>query len=257
MKKEVDILAPIPAAEVRAACDLVLASRMFVKAPRMSQLLRFLIDKAVGGTVLDTSEYAIGIEFFGRTASAYSTSEDPIVRVQVGRLREKLRAYYAIPGVRPDIEIAIPKGSYMPVIRRINMPASRFKQGRMLAIHPFKCISQHEQGGHFTQGLYEELIHQSFRVFGRVVVSHAFLDSGRTDSGAARMDCRAAADHRMEGSVQIDAERIKVSVRLIDVSAGCLAWSEQFDRKMHFAIAIQEELAVSICSALKRYFRLE
>lgn len=240
----------IPAVEIQAACESILASEQFAKAPRMSLLLRFLIDKAVSGAIQDTSEYAIGVEVFGRTSSTYSTSEDPIVRVQIGRLREKLKAYYAT--AHADIEISIPMGSYMPVIRRTADPG--FKQGHLLAIHPFKCISQYGEGGHFTQGLYDELLHQSFRAFGRSVVTHSFLDSGKID-GIARKDPGAVADHRVEGSVQIDVERIRVTVRLIDVPAGCLAWSGQFDRKTHFAIAIQEELAASICCALKRHFR--
>jgi TolB-like protein len=43
-------------------------------------------------------------------------------------------------------------------------------------------------------------------------------------------------------------------MRLVDAAAGCIAWSEQFDRRDPFSIDLQEALAVAICNALKLYF---
>lgn len=256
MKKRTNEVAAIPAIEVQTALELILASSMFVNAIRRSRLLRFLVEKALSGSVRDTSEYAIGIEVFDRDPSAYSTSEDPIVRVQVGRLREKLKAYYATLGAGSDIEISIPIGSYMPVIRRMNVVDTGCKQYSMLAIHPFKCISYHGDGVSFTQGLNEELMHQLFKAFGKIIVPHSFFKSGNVyiESRTVKNDSNAGANHVLEGSVQIDAESIRISIRLVDASVGCIVWSEQFDRSIFFAIAHQEELASSICGALKRFF---
>lgn len=251
MKMGIGDTFPISAVDAKAACELVLTSEMFGKAPRMV-LLRFLVDKAVSGAVLDLTEYAIGIEVFGRDPGSYSTTEDPIVRVQIGRLREKLNAYYATRGADDEIRIAIPLGSYIPNFRRVSRQQSTVRQGSMLAIHPFNCISSHKDGLPFTQGLYDEVVHQSFKAFGRSVISH--LVSAETASAVSKNRSAENVNHRLEGSVQIDGDRIRTSIRLIDVTAGCVAWSEQFDRNAFFAIAIQEELAMSICGALKRYF---
>lgn len=257
MKKRMDdVSAAIPAIEVQAALELILANSMFVNAIRRIRLLRFLVDKALFGSVLDTSEYVIGIEVFDRDPSVYSTSEDPIVRVQVGRLREKLKAYYATLGVGSDIEISIPMGSYMPVIRRMSVVDAGYKQYRMLVIHPLKCISYHGDGMSFTQGLNEELMHHLFKAFGKTIVPHSFLKSGNVyiENMFVKNDSNAGANHVLEGSVQIDAESIRISIRLIDDSVGCIVWSEQFDRNIFLAITHQEELASSICGALKRFF---
>ena len=256
MTKRTDDVAVIPAAEVQAALELILASGMFVNAPRMCRLLRFLVEKAIAGSVRDTSEYAIGIEVFDRDPSAYSASEDPIVRVQVGRLREKLKAYYGTLGAGSGIEISIPIGSYMPVIRRMSMSVmdADFKQYCMLAIHPFKCISQHGDGVPFTQGLNEELMHQLFKAFGKTIVLHSFFTHNDNESRVLKDVFSVGVNHLLEGSVQIDAERIRASIRLVDISAGCITWSEQFDRNAFFAITLQEEIALSICGALKQFF---
>ncbi|MDD5412776.1 MAG: hypothetical protein PHF31_15445 [Methylobacter sp.] len=255
MKKGMEVKA-ISGAEVQAALESVLASDMFINAPRMCRLLSFLGEKAIFGAVRDTREYAIGIEVFDRDPSVYSVSEDPIVRVQVGRLREKLKTYYATLGAGSDIEILIPIGSYMPVIQRKSVLDTDSKHRSMLAIHPFKCISQHGDGVPFTQGLNEELTHQLFKAFGKIIVAHSFFAPGNVDNESWTLKdiSSAGVNHLLEGSVQIDAERIRASIRLVDVSVGCIAWSEQFDRNIFFAITHQEELASSICSALKQFF---
>ncbi|WP_333873410.1 hypothetical protein [Methylobacter sp.] len=255
MKKEADDAA-IPADQVQAALETILASRVFINAPRMCRLLRFLVEKAISGAVRDTSEYAIGIEVFDHDPSAYSTSEDPVVRVQVGRLRKKLKVYYAILGADSSIEISIPIGSYMPVIQRKSVLDIAPKQSGILAIHPFKCISHHQDAVNFTQGLNEELMHQLFKAFGKIIVTYSFVTSGDADyeSWILKDIYGAGVKHLLEGSIQIDEEHLRASIRLIDVSAGCIAWTEQFDRRVFFAISHQEELALSICRALKRFF---
>lgn len=254
-KSEVDV-ACIPKAEVRSACELILSSELFVKAPRMRRLLRFLVDKAISGTAQDISEYAIGIEVFERNPASYNTNEDPIVRVQIGRLRRKLRAYYAAHGMDTDIEILISIGGYMPVIRRMDDVNNDVMQIPMFAIHPFKCISHSGDGEPFTQGLHDELVHQLFKIFGKIIVARSIFTPGGADKErrAHKNITRAGVNHRLEGCIQIDAERIRASVRLIDASAGCIAWSEQFNRKVSLAITHQEELASSICDALKQFF---
>lgn len=246
----------IPAGEVRTALETILASSVFINAPRMCRLLRFLVEKAISGAVRDTSEYAIGIEVFDRDPAAYSVSEDPVVRVQIGRLREKLKVYYATLGAGSGIEISVPIGSYMPVIRAMSAVDIDFKQCCMLVIHPFKCISYHGDNVHFTQGLNEELMHQLFKAFGKIIVPHSFFTSGDadTESRALKNVSNAGANHRLEGSVQIDAGSIRASIRVVDVSVGCITWSEQFDRDAFFAITLQEELASSICCSLKSFF---
>lgn len=256
--KKMEMDTAIPASEIRVACAAVLASEMFLNSPRMSRLLSFLVDRAILEAVRDTSEYAIGIEVFDRNPALYSTGEDPIVRVQVGRLRAKLKNYYASAGANAEIEIVVPLGSYMPVFRRKPIATIELKHKSAFAIYPFKCLSRHEDGECFAHGLYDEITHRLYQTLGRIIVvnSPSTADS-RDCERRTVVDARAEnAGHRLEGSVQVDAERIRASVRLIDVSTGCVAWSEQFSRNASPAIAHQEELASSICSALLNFLSI-
>ena len=241
--------------DVIGTLETILASSLFIKASRMSRLLRYLVEKAIAGDDRDTNEYAIGIKVFDRDASIYNNSEDPIVRVQVGRLRAKLKAYYATAGIDSDIEISIPLGSYTPIICRLNSTNIGFKPNFMLAILPFKCISYQDDGVHFTQGLNEELMHQLYKEFGKIKPTHYLITSGDTVSASWSLKHASGTEVKLliEGSVRIDAERIRTAIRLIDISAGCISWSEQFDRNIFFAIKTQEELALSIYASLKDF----
>lgn len=248
-----DIDLAVPALEVRAACESILASVLFANAPRMCRLLRFLVDKAIAGDSRDTSEYAIGIEVFDRKASAYSTAEDPIVRVQIGRLREKLKAYYAKPGSAPAVEISIPIGSYMPVFRRMHSVELLAAPDGMLEFHQIKCIAYSDEAEAFVNGLYEELAHQLFKTFGRRVVRPS-VPPGDGGAGSRPHEAsRTGSGHLLEGSLRLDSDRIRVSMRLVDARSGMVAWSEQYDRDIAFVIALQEDFASTICRALKKF----
>lgn len=225
-------------AEVRRALAEMLSSELFHKAHRMSRLIRFLVERQLSGCAV-TSEYAIGIEVFDRDPATYHTGEDPIVRVQVGRLRERLRTYYATRGAGATLRIAIPVGSYMPAITRLADHAAQVSAPRLLCVLPLQNFIQEAGAAPFTQGLDEELSYQLFKRFGHRIVAPVF--SGRRGSGAG---------FRLEGSVRASGEWIRASVRLIDNGAGCIAWSEQFDRRAPLSIGLQEDLARAICAGL-------
>ncbi|WP_211462320.1 hypothetical protein [Collimonas silvisoli] len=245
----------ISAPDVKAALAQILASGAFSKAQRMSRLLQFLIEKRVAGAVRDTNEYTIGIEVFDRDPAAYNTSEDPIVRVQIGRLRKKLCGYYTASGNAADLIFSIPVGSYMPEIRRAGTADSSFKHSHMLAILPLRCITTDAPSVSFAEGLSEELSFQLFKEFGNKIVSYTFAMAERANaSDVSRKIEKNGVSHLLEGSIRVEGEFIRLSFRLVDAAAGCIAWSEQFDRHASLAISLQEELAFSICEALKHYF---
>ena len=244
----------ISTAEIQASLKVILASKLFAKAFRMSRLLRYLVEKAMAGAVQDTCEYVIGIEVFDCRVHDYSPSENPIVRVQVGRLRKKLQAYYQEIGSHDEIEIVIEMGCYMPTIQRKHLIKKQVNSGD-LTIYPFKCISYHLHGEPFTQGLNEELKHQLFKVLGEMVKAHplfAFCAIQQTTplpNTATNLEAR----HLLEGSVQLDTGHIRASIRLLDPT-GRIAWSEQFNRQTDFEIAHHEALAGEICGALTQFF---
>jgi len=249
MKKQ-NFQVPISPTESMAACQTVLASDKFIHAPRMCRLLHFLVESAICGNSRNTSEYAIGIEVFDRNAATYSTTEDPAVRVQVGRLREKLKDYYA--AVPSEIEISIPLGSYMPIFRR-SSDTNTYPEDTLL-FRPIRAISECTKGQCFALGLHEELLHQLFLAFNSITLIHHSEDDFKVrHSNELKKASNAAAKHLFEVFVRIDSQRVRTSVHLLDLEHNQIRWSKQFDRNNSYEISQQEELAFSICQELKLF----
>lgn len=84
------------------------------RAPSHMRLLRYLVEKRLAADDAALRETSIALEVFRRDPLTYDSQTDPIVRVTIGRLRERLDAHYARFDTPPKVRIALPKGRYAP-----------------------------------------------------------------------------------------------------------------------------------------------
>jgi dipeptidyl aminopeptidase/acylaminoacyl peptidase len=106
---------------IRTQLERILASATFAEAERARKFLRLVVELALTGRHYEIKESVIGVEALGRTAS-YDPRTDPIVRVEAGRLRSRLLAYYQSEGTLDPILIDLPKGGYVPEFQERRMP---------------------------------------------------------------------------------------------------------------------------------------
>jgi Malectin domain len=104
--------------EVRIALQRVLASETFSRSSQLSRLLKYLCDSLLSHGADRIAEYAIGTEALGRPPD-FDPGEDAAVRVEMHRLRRRLRDYYETEGASDPVRIVIPSGQYAPVVTRI------------------------------------------------------------------------------------------------------------------------------------------
>ena len=97
-----------------AEVDEILESASFVRSPRLAHLLEYLCKKYFAGEADQIKEYNIAVEVLERPES-FDPAEDAIARVEVHRLRKKLREYYAAEGAGHALRVVIPPGHYVPV----------------------------------------------------------------------------------------------------------------------------------------------
>lgn len=97
--------------EFREQLHRVLDSRLFRDAEMLRRLLAFLGEATLSGEADSLKEYAVGVQALGRP-DTYDTRTDSSVRVQAGKLRQKLREYYTTEGAADAVEIGLPKGRY-------------------------------------------------------------------------------------------------------------------------------------------------
>ncbi|MGQ0671682.1 MAG: tetratricopeptide repeat protein [Hyphomicrobium sp.] len=100
---------------IRAQLDRILASAPFRQSQRRQRFLRFLVEEALAGRGDRLKAYTVAVEVFERPET-FDAAVDPLVRIEAGRLRDKLREYYEGEGRDDPVRIDLPKGSYMPQI---------------------------------------------------------------------------------------------------------------------------------------------
>lgn len=121
--EECDTRPPV-GTRVAEELERILATQEFRRAPQLGRFLRYVVEETVEGRGDRLKEYVIGVKVYGR-GEKFDPRLDPIVRVQAGKLRARLAAYYAGVGAGRVLRIELPKGSYVPVFRE-SRPASGF-----------------------------------------------------------------------------------------------------------------------------------
>ncbi|MFN8009576.1 MAG: tetratricopeptide repeat protein, partial [Terriglobia bacterium] len=101
---------------IREELERILKSPLFTRSSRLSRFLKFVVEKTLQGETQTLKEYALAVEVFDKEES-YEPGVDPLVRVEAGRLRNKLREYYEEEGKAAIIRIELPKGTYVPAFQ--------------------------------------------------------------------------------------------------------------------------------------------
>jgi hypothetical protein len=97
--------------KILAQVDQIIQSEAFRNSGVLRRLLKFLADKYVSGEAQQLKEYTVAVEALGRP-STYDPRHESAVRIQVGRLRQKLAEYYRTEGSSEEIIIDLPKGHF-------------------------------------------------------------------------------------------------------------------------------------------------
>jgi len=130
-------------------------------------------------------------------------------------------------------------------------PGRRPGEAGSIAVLPFTDLSPARDQEYFCDGLAEELLDALSRVEGLRVAARSSSFQFR----GSRVDARVAGerlgvDSVLEGSVRKAEDRLRVTVRLVDVGDGYQRWSDRFDRKLEDVFAIQDEIAECVVRCL-------
>jgi hypothetical protein len=96
---------------LQSQVDKILHSDELRTSEVLRRLLKFLAEKSVTGEADQLKEYAVAIDGLGKHHS-YDPRHNSAVRIQVGRLRQKLAEYYRTEGKADEIVIDLPKGRF-------------------------------------------------------------------------------------------------------------------------------------------------
>jgi TolB-like protein/DNA-binding winged helix-turn-helix (wHTH) protein/Tfp pilus assembly protein PilF len=124
-------------------------------------------------------------------------------------------------------------------------------RARTVAVMPFENISADAADAYLARGLPEMILNRLSRVDGLSVIarnSSFVLDTGKADT--RDIGRRLNAGYLVNGSVQRETERLRVTVHLVDTNEGTLVWSAKFDRGLHEIFNVEDEIAEQLAAAL-------
>jgi tetratricopeptide (TPR) repeat protein len=110
--------------EARAELERLLADQRFHGTERARSILTYLAQRHFEGRPDGVKAYSIALDVLGRT-SDFDPSGDPIVRIEVSRLRSSLSQYYQAFGNETSVSIHLPKGRYVTAFGRCAVAGSR------------------------------------------------------------------------------------------------------------------------------------
>jgi TolB-like protein len=242
---------------VRLQLDRLLASSTLSRARKLQDLLSYLVENRLNGAEDQIKEYILGTEVFGRS-DLYDPRTDPIVRVQVRRLREKLADYYQAEGQSDPILIKIPKGSYTATVTkragrtvspRLHLPKS--SSGVVIAVLPFVvfgCDLDHEHlGDELTEWVIDTLAADNMRVVCRTSV---YQYRNRTED-VREIGKHLNANQVLEGSVRVFENHLRVKIRLVSALNGFTLGSQTFHMPHMTELLDQPGVASAVLNSLK------
>ncbi len=106
---------------VRNQVNHILASSGFAASVRLQELLTYVVNETLEGRADRVKGVTIVQDVFGQT-NPEAAQSSTVASVEAGRLRRKLSDYYLNEGSDAPIYISIPKGTFVPIFRRNNVP---------------------------------------------------------------------------------------------------------------------------------------
>jgi adenylate cyclase len=121
-----------------------------------------------------------------------------------------------------------------------------------IAVLPFDNLGESAQELRLGDAIAENIISSLAKISSMFVISR---NSAFSFKGTARTTEKIAEDlgvrFVMEGSVQKSSEKVRVSAQLVDTRNRSPLWSETYDRKLTDLFALQDEITLSIVTALQ------
>src|SRR3989440_2710157 len=123
---------------------------------------------------------------------------------------------------------------------------------KSIAVLPFLDLSQSKDQEYFCDGISEEILHALAKVDGlRVTGRTSSFSFKGTSVNARKVGEKLNVENVLEGSLQREGNRIRVTAELINARNGFHVWSETYERELQGVFALQDEITRAIVDALK------
>jgi len=121
----------------------------------------------------------------------------------------------------------------------------------VIAVLPFKNISDDKQQDYFSDGITVDLITDLSKVSGlSVIARNSVFIFKDTDVDIRTVQREMGVDYVVEGSIRKVANQVRISARLIDARTGINVWADRYDGTLNNIFDFQDTVTSKIINAL-------
>lgn len=125
-------------------------------------------------------------------------------------------------------------------------------QIRSLAVLPLSSLGRDEDGDRFADSMTEALITNLAKVRAlRVVSRTSVLRYKNTQKSMPEIGTELAVDGLVEGSVQLEGNRVRINARLVSAPNDEHLWADFYDRDLRDVLILQNEVARAIAKEIQ------
>src|SRR5262245_35768658 len=121
-----------------------------------------------------------------------------------------------------------------------------------IAMLPFRNLSGNPEQGYFGEGITEEIITELARNRSLLVISrHSTLGYADRQADPRQISSELGVRYILDGTVQRQANRLRITAELIDASQNRTIWADRFDGTNDDIFKFQGDIAVSIVRTIE------
>ena len=180
----------------------------------------------ISGTVYDQIENKLDLKY------------DYLGEQNVKNIARPIRVYRVLVG----------SGAGFPeASRKLDFPKSP-----SIAVLPFVNMSDDPEQEYFSDGITEEIITGLSKVPRLIVIArNSSFTYKRKPVKVQQVGQELGVRYVLEGSVRRAADRVRITVQLVDATTGHHLWAERYDRFLKDIFAIQDEITVNVMRAMQ------
>lgn len=145
-----------------------------------------------------------------------------------------------------------------PRATKRSLKISTRRHNQMVAVLPFKNLSDDPSQTYFSDGFTEEMISQLGRISPDhigVIARTSSMHYKATDRTILEIGHELGVDLVLEGSVQRSEDRVRISARLSEVQNQSTLWSDSYDRQLADIFNLQTAVAAEIAKSIAEKLR--
>jgi len=123
---------------------------------------------------------------------------------------------------------------------------------QLVAVLPLKNLNVDQEYEYFSEGVVQAINRHLSQIEGLKVISLTSTDRYReTDLSAQQIGKELKVANLLEGSIQRQADDVRIEIRLVDTQTGQQIWAESYDRKWKDLLEIQGDIAQQVAQRLQ------